>query len=113
MRCPHCDKEIGGPIVGPKRLRCPECNESLVQLDLVFNARELRAFNAVIARAMDDRKFYEKLLADPPSILEEHGISQETISHLTGVMSDLGVPTVAACVTDPRSWLPEIESPQD
>lgn len=112
MKCPHCHENIGGPIVGPKRLKCPECGEDLVQLDLIFKQEELTVFNDIIDRAMHEPEAYEALRQDPRGVLEEAGISQETISRLMKAMEEVNVPVVAASMVDPESW-PEIEFPQE
>jgi hypothetical protein len=112
MKCPYCQQEIGGPIVGPKQLSCPKCGESLVQLDLIFKEEELGAFNTVVDQAMHDPDFYGELRQDPFGVLEANGISRETSSQVVEVMDQLGVPVVAACMTDPDSW-PDIEFPEE
>lgn len=112
MKCSYCQQEIGGPVVGPKQLSCPECGESLVQLDLIFKEGELTAFNTIVDRAMHDSDFYESLRQDPLGVLEANGISRETSSQVVDAMGDLGVPVLLACMADPGTW-PDIEFPEE
>lgn len=118
MKCPNCDKEIDGPIIaGLLRLKCPECQQTVAQLDLIFEPDELGVFNDILVRVMEDASYYEKLRQDPLGVLQEHGISEDTISHLTEAIDELRVPLIAACVGDPDSWpdieFLEIEYPED
>lgn len=108
MKCPRCHEEISGPVAGPKQLRCPECKESLVQLELIFNPEELEAFKDVIVLAMRDPVFYENLRQDPLNVLEEKGISQKAVTRLTKVIEAISIPVVPTSMTDADSW-PQIE----
>jgi hypothetical protein len=118
MKCPHCDKEIDGPVVvGPLQLKCPECEQTVAQLDLIFEPDELGVFNDILVRVIEDSSYYEKLRQDPLGVLQGHGISEDTVSRLTEVIDELGVPVIAACIVNPDSWpdieFPEIESPEN
>jgi hypothetical protein len=112
MKCPHCDLEIGSPVVGQRELKCAECGETLVRLaDLALDPEELKAFDGVINSAMRDATFYEALRQDPLGVMESRGISRQTVLDLSDLMGQYGVPTVDGCLTDSRSW-PEV-TPRD
>jgi hypothetical protein len=112
MKCPHCDIEIGSPVVGYRELKCAECGETLVQLvDLALDPEELAALDAIITRAITDAQFYEDLRQDPYGVLESGGIRRQTVQELADLMGQYGAPTIAACLADSRSW--PVISPRD
>jgi hypothetical protein len=112
MKCPNCGSEFKNPIAGPEKLQCPKCGEDLVRLDLLLAQGELEAFNEVISLAMTDAEFYNELREDPYEVLEDKGISRETISYLTEVLDEIGVPVVPASIADPSTW-PDFELPEE
>lgn len=85
MKCPQCNSSIN-PLFDSQRLRCPNCESNLVDLNAIFQAEELETFESLINEAMNDSQLVEKLSHQPASLLQERGISQASLDQLALVL---------------------------
>jgi endogenous inhibitor of DNA gyrase (YacG/DUF329 family) len=72
--CPYCGKTIQKLTIHDLQLKCPECDEPLVDLEKIFAPEQLDSFMNIVNRAREEPEFFQKLVLNPLGTLNEAGI---------------------------------------